>query len=137
MKIQNIMHQGTETISLDATAKEAARKMHDLHIGALPVLDGDQLVGIITDRDVCCKVVATGRDAVMTKVREVMTADVATCFDDQAPEDAAKLMAERHVRRLAILSRSNSLSGFLSVDDLAKVSSELAGTVLEASSTPH
>lgn len=137
MKIQDIMHQGIEFISPDATTKEAARKMHDLHIGALPVLDGKELVGIITDRDICCKVVATGRDAVMTQVKEVMTKEVATCFDDQEIDEAAKLMIERHVRRLAVMSRSNSLSGFLSVDDLAKTSGDLAGNVLEASSMPH
>ena len=96
-----------------------------------------ELLGIITDRDICCKVVATGRDAGWTKVHEVMHKEITTCFDDQDINDAAELMANQHIRRLAVLSRDNSMTGFLSVDDLARGSYELAGTVLEATSTAH
>lgn len=137
MKIQEIMHAGVETITPEETTKEAARKMHDLHIGALPVVDGTELLGIITDRDICCKVVATGRDAVFTKVKEVMTKELTTCFEDQELEEAAELMMDRHIHRLAVLNRSNSLSGFLSVDDIAHTSYDLAGTVLEATGAIH
>lgn len=135
MKIQQIMHQGVETITPENTIKEAARKMHDLHVGALPVVDGDRVLGIITDRDICCKVVATGHDAVMTKVHEVMSKDLSTCYDDQEVEVAAELMASQHIHRLAIMSRNNTLSGMLSVDDLTLASLDMAGTVLEASAT--
>ncbi len=138
MKIQEIMTQKVETISPDATTKDAARIMHDMHIGSLPVTnDNHELLGIITDRDICCKVVATGRDAGWTKVREVMSKDVTTCFDDQDINEAANLMAKQHIHRLAVLTRSNSMSGFLSVDDLAHCSHDLAGTVLEASTSVH
>lgn len=138
MKIQDIMSSKVETISPDATTKVAARTMHDLHIGSLPVVnDKQELLGIITDRDICCKVVATGRDAGWTKVHEVMHKDVVTCFDDQEIADAANLMSEQHIRRLAVLTRDNSLSGFLSVDDLAKGSYDLAGAVLQASTSLH
>ena len=137
MKIQDIMNSRVESISPDATAKEAARKMHDLHIGALTVLDAGQLVGIITDRDICVKVTATGHDAVMTKVGEVMTKEVNICYEDQDVDDAAGLMMDKRIRRLAILSRDNQVSGFLSVDDLAKTSFDLAGTVLESSAPLH
>jgi CBS domain-containing protein len=107
--------------------------MHDLHIGALPVITDGQLLGIITDRDICCRVVATGRDAVMTRVSEVMAREVTICFDDQDVDEAARLMAQHHIRRLAVLKRDNSLAGFLSVDDLARSSHELASDVLQAS----
>lgn len=138
MKIQDIMCSSVETISPKATTKEAARIMHDMHIGSLPVVNqNNELLGIITDRDICCKVVATGRDAGWTKVNEVMHMGVTTCFDDQDISDAAELMANKHIRRLAILSRDNSMSGFLSIDDLARGSHELAGTVLEASTPVH
>ena len=84
MKIQEIMSSKVETISPDDTTKVAARKMHDMHIGSLPVVnESSELLGIITDRDICCKVVATGRDAGWTKVHEVMHKEVVTCFDDQ------------------------------------------------------
>jgi len=138
MKIQEIMSQKVETISPDATTKDAARIMHDLHIGSLPVINADgQLLGIITDRDICCKVVATGRDAGWTKVHEVMHKDITTCFDDQEIDAAAELMTSQHIRRLAVLDRNNSMSGFLSVDDLARGSHELASNVLKASTPAH
>ncbi|WP_455203248.1 CBS domain-containing protein [Kaarinaea lacus] len=137
MKIVDIMTANVESITPESTAKEAARKMHDLHIGSLPVIENNQLVGIITDRDICCRVTATGRDAVITKVKEVMVKDVATCFDDQDISEAAQLMTERHVRRLPVLKRDNSVAGFLSVDDLARTSHDMASTVLEAATPIH
>lgn len=137
MKIVDIMTANVESITPESTAKEAARKMHDLHIGSLPVIENNQLVGIITDRDICCRVTATGRDAVITKVKEVMVKDVATCFDDQDISEAAQLMTERHVRRLPVLKRDNSVAGFLSVDDLARTSHDMASTVLEAATSIH
>lgn len=137
MKIYEIMTPKVESIAPDATVKEAARKMHDQHIGSLPVVENGQLVGIITDRDICCRVVATGRDAVMTQVKEVMIKDVTTCFDDQDVNDAASLMSDHHIRRLAVLKRDNNIAGFLSVEDLARSSHQLASTVLEAAKPVH
>lgn len=137
MKVQDIMKSGVETISPTATAKEAAQKMHDLHIGSLPVVDNGQLVGIITDRDICVRVTATGRDAVMTRVKEVMGKAVETCLADQDLEEAARIMIDHHIRRLVVLDRNNAISGFLSVDDLAKTSHELASKVLEATIPIH
>jgi CBS domain-containing protein len=134
MKVNQVMTPEVETISPDATTKEAAHKMLDRHIGALPVLDGDQLVGIITDRDICCRVIATGRDAEMTKVHQVMQKEVATCFEDQEIFDAATKMMNHHIRRLAVLNRDNHMAGFLSIDDIAHISHDLASTVLEAAS---
>lgn len=138
MKIQDIMISNVKTISPNATAKDAAQIMHDMHIGSLPVVnENKELLGMITDRDICCKVVATSRDADWTKVHEVMHKNVSTCFDDQDITDAAELMANKHIRRLTILARDNSMSGFLSVDDLARSSHDLAGTVLEATTPVH
>ena len=137
MKVQEVMVSKVETISPTSTAKEAARKMHDLHIGSLPVVDGDQLVGIITDRDICVRVTATGRDAVMTQVKEVMGKGVGTCFEDQDINDAAKLMIDHHIRRLVVVNRNNGITGLLSIDDMAKKSHELASTVLESTIPIH
>ncbi len=137
MKTQDIMTSQVETISPTESTKDAAVKMRDLHIGALLVVDQGQLVGMITDRDICCKVIATGRDAVMTQVKEVMIKELTTCFDDQDITDAAKIMADRHVRRLPVMHHDNSLAGMLSIDDLARTSHDLAGTVLEAATPVH
>ncbi len=137
MKINEIMSSNVEFTTPTSTTKEAARQMHDKHVGALPVVDDGQLVGIITDRDICCKVTATGRDAGWTKVEEVMIKTVATIADDKNIDDAANLMIDKHIRRLAVVNSENSMVGLLSVDDLARSSHELASTVLEASTQLH
>jgi len=137
MKVQELMKTAVETIAPTESTKEAARKMHDLHIGSLPVVDNGQLVGMLTDRDICVRVTATGRDAISTRVKEVMGNSVKTCYADMEIEAAAKLMIDHHVRRLVVLDRNEAISGFLSVDDLAKTSHELASQVLEATIPIH
>jgi len=136
MNICDIMKRDVKFISPNTSAKEAARLMHDQHIGALPVVEDNKLVGMITDRDICCKVTATGRDAVMTKVSEVMAKDVATCFTDQELSDVAYLMASHQIHRIAVLDNDDKLAGILSIDDLAHKSHDLASTILEASAAP-
>lgn len=137
MKVQEVMTSKVETVLATCTAKEAARIMHDLHIGSLPVVNDDQLVGIITDRDICVRVTATGRDAGMTQVKGIMGTGAGTCFEDEDIDDAAKQMIDRHVRRLVVLNRDNGIAGLLSIDDMAKKSHELASTVLEATIPIH
>jgi CBS domain-containing protein len=111
--------------------------MHELHVGVLPVMENDQLVGIITDRDICCKVTATGRGAGWTKVEEVMTTDVETCFDDQNISEATKLMVSKHIRRLPVVDHYDTMVGLFSVDDLARNSHNMASSVLRASTELH
>jgi CBS domain-containing protein len=137
MKVQEVMTSKVETISASNTAKEAARIMHDLHIGSLPVVNDNQLVGIITDRDICVRVCATGREAAGTTVKEVMGIGVGTCFEDDDINAAAKQMIDRHIRRLVVLNHDNNITGLLSIDDIAKKSHELASTVLEATIPIH
>ena len=137
MKVKELMSKKVEYTTPTSTTKEAAHMMHDLHIGVLPVMEGNHLVGIITDRDICCKVVATGHSAGFTTVEEVMTKNVTTCFDDQNIGDATKLMIENHVRRLAVIDHDNTMVGLISVDDLARNSHDMASSVLEASTQLH
>lgn len=137
MKVKDLMSTGVEYTTPSTTTKEAAHIMHDLHLGALPVIEDKKLVGMITDRDICCKVVATGHSAGFTKVDEVMSKNVTTCFDDQDIADATKLMIEHSVRRLAVIDRKNTVVGLLSVDDLARSSHDMASSVLEAATQLH
>ena len=137
MKVKDLMTTQVEHITPTTTTKEAAHIMHDQHLGVLPVIDDNKLVGMITDRDICCKVVATGHSAGFTKVEEVMSKNVATCFDDQNIGDATKLMIDNHVRRLAVVDHNNAVVGLLSVDDLARNSHDMASSVLEASTQTH
>jgi len=137
MKVKELMSTKVAFVTPDTTTKEAAHIMHDLHVGVLPVMENEQLVGIITDRDICCKVTATGRSAGFTKVDEVMSRDVTTCFDDQNIDDATKLMIENHIRRIAVVDHENTMVGLLSVDDLAHNSHAMASSILEATTQLH
>jgi CBS domain-containing protein len=137
MKVNELMNSKVESTTPNATTKEAARRMHDIHVGCLTVMENDSLVGIVTDRDICCKVTATGRDAGFTKVDEIMSRQVTTVFDDQSIDEAAQIMMTQHIRRLAVVSRDNEIKGFLSVDDLARASHTLASSVLESTCTYH
>ena len=137
MKVKDLMSTQVEYTTPTTTTKEAAHIMHELHVGILPVIENEQLVGIITDRDICCKVVATGHSPGFTKVEEVMEKNVTTCFDDQDIGDATKLMINNHIRRLAVVNHSDTMVGLLSVDDLARNSHDMASSVLEASTQLH
>ena len=137
MKVRDIMTSKVESIEPTAVLRKAARKMSELNIGSMAVVDDDgNLLGIITDRDISVYAIAMGRNPQDTEVQKVMTRDVATCLADQDISDAASIMQQRHIRRLAVME-NNSLSGFLSVDDLARASYDLAGAVLEAATPIH
>lgn len=137
MQIAKIMSPKVEWVGPLASVREAAKKMRDRHIGSLPVMEDGELVGMITDRDICCRGVAVAKDTVKTKVRSLMSADVETCFSDQELADAARLMERKHVRRLAVIDREQKLVGFLSVDDLARYDHDLASAVLIAAAPTH
>lgn len=138
MKIQDIMNTKVESILPTATLRRAAQKMSQLDIGSLPIIsDEGELLGIITDRDISCFAVAMGHEPNSTEVQKVMTKEVFTCMEDQDINEAATLMEEKHIRRMPIVNQSNSVVGFLSVDDLAHCSHDLAGAVLEAASPMH
>lgn len=137
MKVRDIMTTKVESLKPTTVLRTAARKMSELNIGSMPVVDDDgKLLGIITDRDISVYAIAMGRNPQDTEVQKVMSKDVATCLADQELSDAASIMEQRHVRRLAVMD-NNELSGFLSVDDLAQVSCDLAGAVLEAATPIH
>jgi CBS domain-containing protein len=133
MKIHEIMTREAEWISPDATLREVAQRMRDKNFGSLPVGENDRLIGMITDRDICCRAVADGLDPATTPVRKVMSKTITYCFDDQEADDAAHLMEQKHIRRLAVLNRKKRLVGILSLDDLAlRCSHDLSGEVLAA-----
>jgi CBS domain-containing protein len=137
MKVQEVMTTKVESVAPNASLRQAARKMGELKVGSLAVMKDDQLLGLVTDRDISCHAVAMGRDANATDVQKIMIKEVTTCYTDQEIAEAAQLMADHHIRRLAVIDRDNKLSGWISVDDLARVSRDLAGTVLEAATPIH
>jgi CBS domain-containing protein len=128
------MTRSVEWIGPDASLQEAAARMKSRGVGPLPVYDGSQLVGMLTDRDITVRATAEGEDPKVIRVRDIMTPDVVYCFDDQFVTDAAELMKEYQVRRLVVLDRDEKLVGILSLSDVAAETGdgELVGNTLEA-----
>jgi CBS domain-containing protein len=136
MFVREVMTRPAATVGVDETLDAAARKMRELGVGALPVVDRGTLTGIVTDRDLAVRATAAGADPTETRVGEVMTAQPFTCSEDDDLEEAARRMEERAVRRLLVLDREGHLAGMLSVDDLADASMVLAADVLHHGRDP-
>lgn len=136
MQIKEVMTRNVEFIHPDITLSDAAGRMRNLNVGALPVGENDRLVGMLTDRDIAVRAVAEGRDPKNTKVRDTMTSDVVYCFENQDLSEAAKIMADKHVRRLVVLNKEKRLTGICSIGDLAVSGDQkLSGDVLRKVST--
>ena len=138
MQLRNVMTRDVEVVRPDASVQEAAAKMKQLDVGPLPVCDGKRVLGMVTDRDITIRAVAEGRDPKNTRVQEVMTEEVIYCYEDQDAEDAARMMAEKQVRRLLVLDRDKQLVGIVSLGDLAVDTADpiRAGETLERVSQP-
>jgi CBS domain-containing protein len=120
----------------DQTVGEIARLMCDADIGCVPVRDNDRLVGMITDRDIAVRAIGCGKGP-ETPVREVMSAEVKYCFEDQDLDDVAQNMGEQRLRRLPVLDRNKRLVGVLALGDMALVDgSGSAGEALSQISRP-
>ena len=126
------MTRGVETISPAATLEHAAKQMKAHNVGILPIVDGDDVVGVVTDRDIVLRAVSERMRPEMTRVREVMTPKAIACYEDQDITEASLLMEKNLVHRLIVLDRNEKLVGIVSLSDLAaKAKSEaLAGHVL-------
>lgn len=136
MLVKDAMTRRPETIGPNESLAAAARKMRAAGIGALPVCERDQLVGILTDRDIVVRGVAAGEDLERADVCSAMTPQVVSCSEDEDLATAATLMDEHAVRRMAVVDVGGALVGMLSVDDLALYSRALAGEVIEHSREP-
>jgi CBS domain-containing protein len=129
MKIRDCMTPEVRLIGPDQTIAEAARMMAEGDIGALPVANPDRLLGMITDRDIAIRAVASGRTP-DTKVSEVMSEEVRYCFDDDSIEDVLANMGDIQLRRLPVVDRNKRLVGIVSLSDLADRKEHAAGEAL-------
>jgi CBS domain-containing protein len=138
MQVREIMTKGVEVVSHDALLKEAALKMKRLDVGLMPVCDGGKLEGTLTDRDITIRATAEGCDPSQTKVGQIMSTDVAYCFEDQDVKEAEKIMEARQIRRLPILNREKRLVGIVSLGDIAlHAPKKEAGETLKEISEPR
>jgi CBS domain-containing protein len=137
VKVNEVMTRNVEFVQPNDSLQKAARKMRDQDIGFLPVYEGDELIGVVTDRDIAVRAVADGMNPEAIIGRELVTSPVVYCFEDQNVEEAARLMSDNQVRRLVVVDRKNNQPvGVISLGDLAgTVKEKTAGKTLENIST--
>ena len=129
--ITEAMTANPTTVSSETTAQEADRKMKTEDVGSLPIVDGDELVGVVTDRDIAIRLVAEGKGA-ETTVGEIASKDVVCIDPQQSLEEAARLMAEHQVRRLPVVEEDGRLVGMLAQADVAQAGHDaLTGEVVQ------
>lgn len=122
--VREIMTKAPRTGTPMMTVQEAAMLMRSERIGSLVVVDGNDAVGILTERDILNKIVAEGRSAKMVKVHEVMSAPLIVVGPEDTVADAAKRMSRKRVRRLPVCE-NGVLVGMLTENDVIKLSPSL------------
>ena len=127
-----IMSTYVETIRPAASLQEAAGRMRAFGVGFLPVTLNGELVGTVTDRDICLAVAARGPAAAKDPVSEVMSTQAVFCFTEHPASDAIRLMLQNQIRRLLVLDPEGRLRGVLSLADLARNGLEREAALLLA-----
>jgi len=136
MKASEVMTRDVQTVRPDQPVREAASFMLSADAGSIPVIDGDRLIGMITDRDIAVRGVAKGYGP-DTPVRELMTNDIICARDDDDVDDIASKMSEAQVRRLPVIDQDERLCGIVSLGDLSRDADEdTAAEALEGVSEP-
>jgi CBS domain-containing protein len=134
--ISEVMTRVVETIAPEASVQDAARLMSELNVGALPVCDGDALVGMITDRDITMRATASGRAPQSTAVAEVMTAALSCCSEQDSVDAVLKKMGDEQIRRIPVVDARQHLVGIVTLGDLATRQSESTEDALSEISQP-
>jgi CBS domain-containing protein len=120
MKIKEVMTNEIACVDTKSTAADAARKMKDQNTGTVIVVDGSNVKGIVTDRQITVRAVAEQKDPRSTPISDIMTKDIVGCSENDDIFDALKTMGENKVRRLPVVNDSSQLVGIVSVSDIAR-----------------
>jgi CBS domain-containing protein len=120
MKVKDAMHKGVDWVSPNTPVTELAKLMCDHDIRAIPIGDNDQLIGMVTDRDIVCKGLAQDSfDARRATARDVMTPGIHCCREDDDLAKAVLHMEGLKVRRLPVINKAKRMVGILSLGDLS------------------
>jgi CBS domain-containing protein len=120
MKVKDAMHKGVDWVGLDTPVSELAKLMRDHDVGAIPIGEDDRLVGMVTDRDIVCKgLTQEDFDARQATARDVMTAEIHCCREDDDLAKAVRHMDELKIRRLPVINKSKRMVGMLSLGDVS------------------
>ena len=138
LRARDVMSTTIETVEGNASLSDAATRMRGSDIGFLPVQEAGRIVGVVTDRDITIRGTAAGFDPRTTAVATVMTADYASCLDDDPIEEVARIMQDDQLKRVMVLNSQRMLVGIISMGDIAnRVGDEnLSSDVLERVSEP-
>ena len=118
-RVQQLMTSDPCSIDVDKSVAYAAKMMRDENVGVAPIVEGDRLVGTVTDRDIVLRVIAEGKNPESTMVREIASTDLVTVEPQQNLDEALKLMAKHQVRRLPVVERGR-LVGVVAQADVAR-----------------
>jgi CBS domain-containing protein len=119
---QEVMTSNPVCCLPDETVNQVALKMRSEGVGAIPIIknrESYELVGILTDRDLALKVIATGRDPAKTKIREVMNHNPFTCLESDDVQKALDVMASHQVRRIPVIDQNRRIVGIIAQGDVA------------------
>ncbi|HEV2611805.1 MAG TPA: CBS domain-containing protein [Noviherbaspirillum sp.] len=119
--VGEVMSRNARSITPQETLQHAAKLMDELDVGALPVCNGERLVGMVTDRDIAIRGAAAGKSPHSAHVEDVMSTEVRWCFEDEPLDDVIQQMSYNQIRRLPVISHDDShrLVGMVSLGDLA------------------
>lgn len=136
-KVRDVMSERPRCVTPETPLNQVAELMDTEDIGSVPVLDGERLTGMITDRDIVIRAVAKGKDPRGMPVREVSSNELVTVNPDSNLSDAAELMAAYQVRRLPVVDDENRLVGIVAQADVAMGAKEKdVGEMVESISQP-
>ena len=118
--IRDVMTSNPCTIDAEKPVAYAAKMMRDEDVGVAPIVEGDKLIGMLTDRDIATRVVAEGRDPDQVKVRDVASKQLVTIDPQQDLDEALRMMAKHQVRRLPVVEEDGRLVGVVAQADIAR-----------------
>lgn len=130
MNINEVMHRDSFWTHPTTPLIDVARAMREHDVGALPVVDNDELIGMVTDRDLTIRGLADGKDAQHSTARDVMTREMFWCYEDADVKDVASYMQEKRVRRIPVVNHDKRVVGMVSIGDITRASIELGGETL-------
>ena len=135
-RCREIMTGNVKTASREMSLQEVARLMREGDMGAMPVVEDNKLVGIVTDRDIVVRAIADGREA-STAIGDVMTTEIFSVKPDDFVFEAIRLMGDKQVRRIPVITENGELAGIIAMADIAlemEDQREIAETLEEISS---
>ena len=139
MKVKDVMHKGVDWVSPDTPVAELAKLMQGHDIGCIPIGEDDRLIGMVTDRDIICKGLASDSfDTRRTTARDVMTQGIHCCREDDDLAKAMHHMEELQLRRLPVINKSKRMVGIISLGDVShSASGDLTSECVKSVSAHH